>query len=922
MSWRPIAACGDSPAGEAPVDSLKFYLDRPVPETLVVGNGTAFFLSGWCFHPQARITDLAIKVDDDVHPVIVHGMPRIDVYEACRGDDPHGFAKDSGFWAFVPISGPNAPTVVRIELRARLDDGRTIEQHLGIVLVSLDVVPRFPLPVLPGHDAARSPLVAICMATYNPRFDLFERQIASIRAQTHTNWICIISDDCSRPDIEERIRRMVGEDPRFYYYHNAKNLGFYRNFEQCLTLVPEEATFVALADQDDYWYPDKMATLLMHFRPDTTLVYSDMHLVSEKGRILARSFWPERPNNYTHLVSLVLANTITGAASMFRRCLLAQVLPFPERVGNLFHDQWIGVVALSIGPLAFVDRPLYDYVQHGTNAIGYQGVYRNKVRTFREQLTAIRNGQSAPPGVEGAWRREVGKSMLEAWREIYGREVLRIAFVARTLELRCGAHLSRWDRQKLKWVAGAGSSLPGLAWLVLRVLRSVGRTNAAVGVEFELLKGVIWTRHVRQHEMYVQILYSVFPDWLPQPETPESAKIDIVRRKTAPLALHGTDAAPRRLNLLVSTIDIRYFFGGYITLFTLALRLQADGWDVRIITVDPCEPLTASEERRIEAHGDLRDFFGAIEIIHTYDRSVVVDVHPDDVFVATSWWTAHIAHQAAKDMGRRRFIYLIQEYEPMFYSMGTWASLAQESYTFSHYAIFSTEILREYFRTERIGVFAADAEAGEQTSISFCNPITDMGNVTTDELATRVSRRVLFYARPEDHAARNMFEIGVLALKAAVAAGTFDGRWEFYGIGKLEQTAKIPLGKGFVLQMLPRQDEDAYRALARACDIGVSLMDTPHPSLVPIEMASAGMVVVTTTCATKTREALAAISENLIGVKPTIAAVAGAIGEAVVLVDGYRARAAGARVRWSRSGTCSFDVPFLRQVRAFGEALR
>ena len=45
-------------------------------------------------------------------------------------------------------------------------------------------------------------------------------------------------------------------------------------------------------------------------------------------------------------------------------------------------------------------------------------------------------------------------------------------------------------------------------------------------------------------------------------------------------------------------------------------------------------------------------------------------------------------------------------------------------------------------------------------------------------------------------------------------------------------------------------------------------MYTPHPSLVPIEMASAGMLVVTNTFDNKTAEALAAISPNLIPAEP------------------------------------------------------
>ena len=90
-------------------------------------------------------------------------------------------------------------------------------------------------------------------------------------------------------------------------------------------------------------------------------------------------------------------------------------------------------------------------------------------------------------------------------------------------------------------------------------------------------------------------------------------------------------------------------------------------------------------------------------------------------------------------------------------------------------------------------------------------------------------------------------------------------------------------------------------------------MYTPHPSLVPIEMASAGMLTVTNTFENKTAEALAAISPNLIAAEPSVEGVA----------DGARARrrraptTSSARVarqrtsRWSRDWDESFGDALL-----------
>ena len=65
------------------------------------------------------------------------------------------------------------------------------------------------------------------------------------------------------------------------------------------------------------------------------------------------------------------ANTVTGAASVFRGALLDAALPFPPPHGRAFHDHWLACAAFVAGGLAYVDRPLYDYTQHADNVIGH-----------------------------------------------------------------------------------------------------------------------------------------------------------------------------------------------------------------------------------------------------------------------------------------------------------------------------------------------------------------------------------------------------------------------------------------------------------------------------------------------------------------------------------------------------------------------
>src|SRR5256885_4114269 len=125
--------------------------------------------------------------------------------------------------------------------------------------------------------------------------------------------------------------------------------------------------------------------------------------------------------------------------------------------------------------------------------------------------------------------------------------------------------------------------------------------------------------------------------------------------------------------------------------------------------------------------------------------------------------------------------------------------------------------------------------------------------------------------------------------------------WELHGIGTVRSGRRIDLGGGTYLRLLPRAGQDDYAAVLREHDVGLALMYTPHPSLVPIEMASAGMVTVTNSFENKTPEAMSAISPNLITAEPSVEALAVALGEAVTRSADVDRRVAGSVVRWSRS---------------------
>jgi hypothetical protein len=139
------------------------------------------------------------------------------------------------------------------------------------------------------------------------------------------------------------------------------------------------------------------------------------------------------------------------------------------------------------------------------------------------------------------------------------------------------------------------------------------------------------------------------------------------------------------------------------------------------------------------------------------------------------------------------------------------------------------------------------------------------------------------------------------------------------GAGRLPLAggARLPLAGGAELELLPRIGQREYARLLAEHDVGLALMYTPHPSLVPIEMAAAGMLTVTNTYANKTAGALAAISPNLIAAPPTIEGVAAALREAADAVEDTGRRVAGSNVNWSRSWDSSFSDALIERVEVF-----
>lgn len=467
------AAGGDQNMLAGSDGRLAVRLHAPLPESIEIGRGQFLVVSGECTVAGGPVESVRVRAGE-----------KDEVAELSPA------ASGVSFWQAMYLEAARTGETVPVELVVTLGGGET--RVLSAGTVQCLAVDRQPVDVPAGVDYDE--LIAICLASYEPDLEAFGRQIDSIRAQRHDNWLCIVNDDGSSDTTWSRMQARCGDDPRFRFFRNPGNLGFYGNFEQALKRVPESAAYVALSDQDDLWYPDKLARLLEAARSGKAeLAYCDMRIVDSERREVAATYWVNRRNEYRDLPVVLVANTVTGAASLFRAELLDVLLPFPPRVGDAFHDHWMACTALSIGKLAYVDAPLYEYYQHGDSVIGHCDFERFSMTQRAVSLVRF-VGRLCRPSIGVPLLRGKYASALA----VYRGECRRLRLLCQTPRRRC--ELDGRRRRQLSLFDGGAGSLFRLLVLHFKVLLRGQTTDDA---ELRLAMGefarLVERRRVRSH---------------------------------------------------------------------------------------------------------------------------------------------------------------------------------------------------------------------------------------------------------------------------------------------------------------------------------------------------------------------------------------------------------------------------------------
>jgi GT2 family glycosyltransferase len=179
--------------------------------------------------------------------------------------------------------------------------------------------------------------VDIVIPTFN-HAELLREALASLVAQTHTDWQAYVVNNFSTDDTVDVIDSFG--DPRLTRIDFANNgvIGAARN----VGINAGSAPYVAFLDSDDVWYPDKLTVSLAALERGADLVCHAERWVETNGSTRVVRYGTKGRHRYSAL--LYRGNALSTSAVVMRRTLLTTTGGFDERpeiVTAEDYDLWL-----------------------------------------------------------------------------------------------------------------------------------------------------------------------------------------------------------------------------------------------------------------------------------------------------------------------------------------------------------------------------------------------------------------------------------------------------------------------------------------------------------------------------------------------------------------------------------------------------
>ncbi|MEQ1555164.1 MAG: glycosyltransferase, partial [Ferruginibacter sp.] len=230
-------------------------------------------------------------------------------------------------------------------------------------------------------------MVSIIVATYNGQKYLLA-QLISIAKQSYKNIEIIICDDASNDSTVEIIKEFAKSQANVSYFINETNIGVNKNFE--LGFLKAKGNFIAIADQDDIWLPNKIEEQMKLFIKDEILLTHTASALFRGNNLPTKSYQKiTNPFQGNDVQKLLLRNSVSGHNIIFRKQLLQQIFPIPK---NIYYDWWIVQTAACNGYIAASNKVLTYQRAHENNVTVKVRASKNQTEEeYQERIQALQN---------------------------------------------------------------------------------------------------------------------------------------------------------------------------------------------------------------------------------------------------------------------------------------------------------------------------------------------------------------------------------------------------------------------------------------------------------------------------------------------------------------------------------------------------
>jgi glycosyltransferase involved in cell wall biosynthesis len=202
---------------------------------------------------------------------------------------------------------------------------------------------------------SEQPLVTIVIPTYN-RHSFIGQAIASVIAQTYSNWELIIVDDGSTDCTLDTIRSIKDNRITVLELPHCGNIAMLRN----IGAKSGSGEWIAFLDSDDIWVPEKLEVQLAALQKDTKQwCYGGFELMNETGAAI-----PLKSGKYHPFSGWIVRKVITYEASVtactviLRRSLFDELGGFNSDAGLFCHEDYEFILRLAMHAEALAITPV------------------------------------------------------------------------------------------------------------------------------------------------------------------------------------------------------------------------------------------------------------------------------------------------------------------------------------------------------------------------------------------------------------------------------------------------------------------------------------------------------------------------------------------------------------------------------------